>query len=405
MNKKDVQKPLHVQVAEKVIEGLRAGTAPWQIPWDASGMPFLLPYNFQSGKRYKGINALSLLMAGRDDPRWMTYRQAEESGMQVRKGEKSMLIQFVKTTDERTKRDASGKVMHDELGKPIKDITALPHAIIRNAYVFNAAQIDGMPKLERELPGIDWQPNERAEKMIASSGAKILHEYSGKAFYSPKNDAITLPYKDWFSQDHKYYATLLHELGHWTGHSQRLNRDMGNSFGDLLYAKEELRAEIASMIMGQELGIGHDPGQHFAYVESWIKILEDNPFEIFSASMDAERIFNYIMDLERAQQKSVEQEHMHATGLPQGKPPGYLTTGDKIPYNGSVYEVIGHLKQGRLKMQESLFGNSFTLSKGDKLYASLLYLKREMTNEQVRTASNGSGKNLDGDSPLYSANR
>ncbi|WP_431294519.1 hypothetical protein [Pedobacter sp. P26] len=111
------------------------------------------------------------------------------------------------------------------------------------------------------------------------------------------------------------------------------------------------------------------------------------------------------MDLERAQQKSVEQEHMHATGLPQGKPPVYLTTGDKIPYNGSVYEVIGHLKQGRLKMQESLFGNSFTLSKGDKLYASLLYLKREMTNEQVRTASNGSGKNLDGDSPLYSANR
>lgn len=405
MDKKDVQRPLHVQVAEKVIEGLKAGTAPWQIPWDASGKPFLLPYNFQSGMRYKGINSLSLLMAGREDPRWMTYRQAEENGMQVRKGEKSMLIQFVKTTDERTKRDASGKIIHDEQGKPVKETAALPHAIIRNAYVFNAAQIDGVPKLEREKPGADWQPNERAEKMIASSGAKILHEYSGRAFYSPKNDSITLPYKDWFSQDHKYYATLLHELGHWTGHPERLNRNMGNSFGDLLYAREELRAEIASMIMGQELGIGHDPGQHFAYVESWIKILEDNPYEIFLASMDAERIFNYIMDLERKQEKSVAAQQVYAAALPKVKPPAFLTTGDRIPYNGSVYEVLGHLKQGRLRMQESLFGNSFTMGKEDKLYASLLYLKGEMALDQQRPTSIDPGKDLEGGPPIYTANR
>lgn len=405
MDKKDVQKPLHVQVAQKVIEGLRAGTAPWQIPWDSEGIPFLLPYNLQSGKRYKGINAISLLMAGREDPRWMTYKQAEEGGMQVRKGEKSMLIQFVKTTDERTRRDASGKVMHDELGKPIKESVTLPHAIIRNAYVFNAAQIEGMPKLEREKPGASWELNGRAEKLISSSGAEIHHQYTSRTFYDPKTDSITLPYKDWFSQHHKYYATLLHELGHWTGHPDRLNRDMGAGFGDLLYAREELRAEIASMIIGQELGIGHDPAQHFAYVESWIKILEDNPFEIFSASMDAERIFNYIMDLERTQQKSIGEEHVNALRLPQAKSPDYLTTGDKIPYNGSVYEVLGHLKQGRLKMQESLFGNSFTLCKEDKLYASLLYLKQEMAFEELRTAPNTSDKGLDGPSPFYGTNR
>jgi len=405
MDNKEALKPLHVQVAEKVIEGLRSGTAPWQIPWDSDGIPFIMPYNFQSGNRYKGINAISLLMAGRKDPRWMTYRQAEESGMQVRKGEKSMLIQFVKTKDERVKRDSSGKVMHDELGKPIKEIRALPHAIIRNAYVFNAAQIDGMPKLEKETPGTEWAPIERAEKVIASSGAIIHHQYSASAFYDPGKDSITLPYKDWFSESHKYYATLLHELGHWTGHPDRLNREMGGGFGDPLYAREELRAEIASMLIGQEFGIGHDPGQHYAYVQSWISILENNPFEIFSASMDAERILGYVMDLERKQEITNEKLSLDIIQPRPLKAPGYLTTGDKIPYNGSVYEVIGHLKQGRLKMQESLFGNSFTLSKEDKLYASLLYLKREMTNEQERTASNGSGKNLDGDSPLYSANR
>ncbi|MFF5380917.1 ArdC family protein [Pedobacter suwonensis] len=378
MDKKEVHKPLHVQVAEKVIDALRQGTAPWQIPWDSSGMPLLLPYNFQSGNRYKGINALSLLMAGREDPRWMTYRQAEESGMQVRKGEKSMLIQFVKTKDEQLKRDSSGKVIYDELGKPLKETRELPHAIIRNAYVFNAAQIEGMPKLEKEKPGNQWEPIERAEKLITSSGAVVHHQYSANAFYDLKKDSITLPYKDWFSESGKYYATLLHELGHWTGHPERLNREMGGGFGDPLYAREELKAEIASMLLGQELGIGHDPGQHYAYVESWISILKNNPFEIFLAAMDAERILGYIMDIERKQEITNEKVSLNAMQPAPVKTPGYLTTGDKIPYNGSVYEVMGHLKQGKLKMQESLNGNAFTLSREDKLYAALLYLKTQV---------------------------
>ena len=389
MDKGSPTKPMHVQVAERVIEALKNGTAPWQLPWDSNGVQFLLPYNFQSGNRYKGLNAISLLMAGRDDPRWMTYKQAEESGFQVRKGERSMLIQFVKTTDERTKRDESGKVMHDELGKPIKENKELPRAIIRNAYVFNAAQIDGMPKLERGTPGSEWEPIQRAENLIASSGATIRHQYSKEAFYDLKHDAITLPYKDWFSHSHKYYATLLHELGHWTGHPDRLNRNMGNSFGEASYAREELKAEIASMLLGQELGIGHDPGQHYAYVESWISILENNPFEIFSAAMDAEKILGFIMDLERAKEINVQHSHLASLQVPPQKVTDYLTTGDKIAYNGSVYEVLGHLKQGRLKMQESLNGNAFTLSREDKLYAALMYLKRETKNEFQQSIQEG----------------
>ncbi|WP_316761980.1 ArdC family protein [Pedobacter aquatilis] len=378
MNKKEATKPMHVQVAEKVIEALKAGTAPWQIPWDAGRMPFELSYNLQSGKRYRGINSVSLLMSGRDDPRWMTYKQAEESGFQVRKGEKSMMIQFVKTSDERTKRDASGKVLHDELGKPITEKMQLSHAIVRNAYVFNAAQIEGIPQLERQLPAELWEPLERAEKLINFSGAIIHHENAGRAFYDPGKDTITLPQKDWFSESSKYYATLLHELGHWTGHQDRLNRDMGKGFGTESYAREELKAEIASMLLGQELGIGHDPGQHYAYVESWISILEKNPFEIFSASMDAERIFGYVVGLEKGKELSAAESELNALKVPPSKPVSYLTTGDRIQYNGSVYEVLGHLKQGRLKMQESLNGNTFTLSQQDKLYSALSFLKTQM---------------------------
>jgi len=376
---------MHVQVAEKVIQALKAGTAPWQIPWDAGGMPFELPYNLQSGKRYRGINSISLLISGREDPRWMTYKQAEESGFQVRKGEKSMMIQFVKTSDERTKRDASGKILHDELGKPITEKMQLSHAIVRNAYVFNAAQIEGIPTLEWNKPSGLWEPLERAEKLIASSGAIINHENSGNAFYNPKKDAITLPHKDWFSESAKYYATLLHELGHWTGHKDRLNRDMGEGFGTESYAREELKAEIGSMLLGQELGIGHDPGQHYAYVESWISILENNPFEIFSASMDAERIFGYVIGLEKSKELSVGENELNFLKNPSAKTTNYLTTGDKIQYNGSVYEVLGHLKQGRLKMQESLNGNSFILSQQDKLYSALSFLKTQIGKEESQS--------------------
>jgi antirestriction protein ArdC len=402
MAKDQEHKPMHVQVAERVIAALGAGTAPWQIPWDAGAAAFEMPYNLQSGKRYRGINAISLLMASRPDPRWMTYRQAEDSGYQVRKGEKATLIQFVKTADERTKRDASGKVVYDEIGKPVKESYELPRAIVRNAFVFNASQIDGVPELLLKKPQKDWIPIERAEQLLASSGARIYHGYIHQAFYDRSDDTITLPYKDWFSQADRYYATALHELGHWTGHPDRLNRDMGTKYGDPGYAREELRAEIASMILGQELGIGHDPGQHYAYVDNWISILADNPFEIFSASMDAERIANYILGLER--DRNLEKENLKISHLRFGgnRIPQYLTTGDKIPYNGSVYEVIGHLKGGRLKMQESMFGNAFTLSNTDKLYATLLYLKRESS---VAEPAKELIKPLSGEEPLNDLSR
>ncbi|SET57892.1 putative DNA primase/helicase, partial [Nitrosomonas marina] len=113
--------------------------------------------------------------------------------------------------------------------------------------------------------------------------------------------------KHQFETPDRYYATALHELGHWTGHETRLNRDLAHPFGSEGYAREELRAEIASMLFGHELGIGHDPGQHAAYVASWIKTLEEDPTEIFRAAADAEKIQDYVLAFAR-QQELVEQE-------------------------------------------------------------------------------------------------
>ncbi|WGQ08994.1 zincin-like metallopeptidase domain-containing protein [Pedobacter gandavensis] len=370
-------KPLYVQVAEKLIEQLKEGTAPWQKPWDSSNLPaFELPYNAVTGNRYKGINTMSLLIAAYQDPRWMTFNQAASQDWRVKKGEKGSLIQFVKLTDLSTKRDEQGKQVLDELGKPLKVQVKLSKPIITNAWVFNAAQVDGLEPLKRpEIASLGWDPLERAEQLITNSGASIEHKSGDRAFYSPLRDEITMPLREQFNAPDKYYATLLHELGHWTGHSSRLDRSIMNKFGTEDYAREELRAEIASLLIGQELRIGHDPGQHTAYVESWIKMLSDTPFEIHAAAADAEKILGYLIGLERKRELKAERtidNPLTETYVNLKS----LSIGDEIAYKDTVYKVLGHVKQGRLRMEDLGTGNNFLLSKTDGLYSSLLSAKQ-----------------------------
>src|ERR1700746_1270642 len=145
----------------------------------------------------------------------------------------------------------------------------------------------------------DWDPVEQAEKLLQASGAKIEHSQSGGAYYRLSTDTIRLPSPDRFETPSGYYGTALHELGHWTGHPDRLDRDLGNPFGSEGYAREELRAEIASLILGSELGIGYDPAAHAGYVDHWVQILTDTPKEILYAAADAERISDYILTIEQ----------------------------------------------------------------------------------------------------------
>lgn len=375
----DKVKALHVQVAEKLIEQLKAGTAPWQKPWNIDNVPaFELPYNAATGNRYKGINTFSLLLAGYEDPRWMTFNQAAANDWNVKKGEKASLIQFVKTTDLVAKRDESGKPVLNAEGKAVKVTMKLDRPIITTAWVFNAAQVNGIPALQKQDIGtLGWDAVERAEKLIASSGANVTHVAGNRAFYSPFRDKITMPLKAQFEAPDKYYATLLHELGHWTGHKDRLDRSIMNKFGTEAYAREELRAEIASLLIGQELRIGHDPGQHTAYVDSWIKVLQDTPFEIHAAAADAEKIFNYLTGLEQKREIKAVAQPVPEDQLPQKSTASkYLSAGDEISYNDTIYKVQGHLKQGRLRMEDLGTGKNFVLSKNDALHSSLLDAKQ-----------------------------
>ncbi len=299
------KKPFHELVAQKLIEKLQEGTAPWQKPWQPGEPGTFMPINPTTDKRYKGINAILLMSLGHTDQRWMTYKQATAVDAQVRKGEKGTPIQYWKFTEEHIKTDAHGKPVLDAKGEPIKQTVKLERPKVFFATVFNAEQIDGLPPLQPRKQQ-DWNVVERAEQILQACGAVIRHGEQNRAFYRPATDSIHLPDKGQFSTPDNYYATALHELGHWTGHQSRLDRDLVHPFGSEGYAKEELRAEIASMILGDELGIGHDSSQHVAYVGSWIKALQDDPLEIFRAAADAEKIQGYLLGLE---QKQVQEQN------------------------------------------------------------------------------------------------
>ncbi|WP_412758147.1 zincin-like metallopeptidase domain-containing protein [Legionella bozemanae] len=291
--------PYHQVVANQIIESLKAGTAPWLKPWEPGVGTGQIPYNPVTGKRYRGINALYLMLNQNDDNRWLTYKQAQSMDAQVRKGEKGTSIQYWKFHEEQIKHDDAGKPVLDEHGHPLKVQVNLERPKVFYATVFHASQIDNMPELVTKEP--DWSLIERAEKLLHHSGATIIHSEADRAFYRLSTDSIHLPPKEQFKSAANYYATALHELGHWSGHPSRLDRDLGHPFGSDAYAKEELRAEIASMLLGAELGIGHDPSQHTAYIKSWIQVLEDEPLEIFRASADAEKIVNHLCALEQTQ--------------------------------------------------------------------------------------------------------
>ncbi len=292
----------HRKFAERVIAMLKEGTAPWQKPWEpARHSPHFNPV---TGTVYRGINRIITLMSGYDDPRWMTYQQARAAGYQVRRGEKGTHIAHYKWTLEKDRLDENGRPALDADGNPEKEIIRLQRPIVSIYSVFNAAQIDGVPPLSRE-PGYAWNPHERAEKMLEASRAVIRHDQADRAFYRPFTDEIHLPPKERFDAPDKYYATALHELGHWTGHKSRLDRT-GGAFGTEAYAREELRAEIASWMLGEEIGVGHDPGDHAAYLQSWIKALEDDPSEIVRACRDAEDIMGYLFELEKEHEIALE---------------------------------------------------------------------------------------------------
>jgi len=298
-------------VARTLVEAMEKGETPWQKPWSSQSMR---PRNPVTGNAYKGINRILLSLAG-GNGLWVTYRQAQAQGWQVRKGEKGTMIVKVVDLDQQRGQEAG----HGGAGQAAdKAKDSRRNVILRRYFVFGAHQIEGMPELE-PAGELDFHPVDKAEAVLKAmkerTGLKIKHG-GNEACYVPAMDEIRLPTKKAFKSVYDYYAVALHECAHSSLAKHRLDRRdaLGKRWGDEAYALEELRAEIASAIMASDMGIQMDEKQrakhmasHAGYLQSWIKALTKDPSAIFSAAKDAERITEYIMGLER--QATAMEEH------------------------------------------------------------------------------------------------
>ncbi len=312
-DRKNPAQAYHERFAATIIRQIREGTASWQKPWRRGETP--LPTNFATGKPYRGGNTLYLAARGQErgfsDNRWATYRQIKKAGGHVRKGERGEKILFFTRNARRLKLDPkTGEPALDAKGR--KQYEA--RAVVRTYAVFNVEQTRGLD-LSRDQPDADapdWQAHRKADAVIQTQGVPLHHVVGGdRAYYALKEDKIVLPARAHFPDADAYYATALHELGHATGHESRLDREtlqkgVKAGFGSPDYAREELRAEISAMMSGQELGVGHRPQHGAAYVEGWVKALDDNPREIYFAAAEAQRISDHLIEPVREQIKEID---------------------------------------------------------------------------------------------------
>lgn len=314
------------RVADELIEQIERGTAPWTEAWKPGERA--LPYNVKSGKAYRGGNSVWLASTaqrrGYADERWGTFKQVKEMDGHVRRGEKGCAILFWQFESRRLARDQAGRPVLDEHGQPVYETTALPSPRVYPYTVFNAQQCDGLPERSGREGAVQWDGHEAAERVFRESGATIEHSGANRAFYDLGRDHIVLPRKEQFPSAPSYYQTALHEFGHWTGHPDRLNRStlvqgIEDGFGSPNYAKEELRAEISSLMTGDRLRIGHDPTRHAAYVGSWIQALKEDPREIYRASRDAQEMSDYLLERGRVQEQQAAKPRAEEPRIRQGR--------------------------------------------------------------------------------------
>ena len=187
--------------------------------------------------------------------------------------------------------------------------------------MFNAEQARGLP--EQPKPEVEpaWMPQQRAEAVIRAAGVDVRHVRGDRAYYHLKNDEIVLPERSQFPSAKNFYQTALHEVAHSTGHPDRMNREtltkgVAGGWGSTEYAREELRAEIASMMTSDRLKTGHDPERGAAYVEGWIQALQEDPREIHRASADAQKISSRMIGGARDILQQIDKEHTDARSQP-----------------------------------------------------------------------------------------
>lgn len=293
IHSRPVRKDIYSEITNQLVAAIEADPGKPCLPWRRASGPLFMPVNALTKNAYNGVNVVSLWVAAEikrySTPVWATYRQWLELGAQVRKDEKSSLVIFYKEFE----ADPDPQVADDD-GK---------RRVARASYVFNAAQVDGYSAAEAPQPLGPIARIEVADRFVSATGARIQHG-GDQAYYVPSSDHIQMPDEglfcgsDTMTREEGYYATLVHELTHWSGAKHRLDRDFGKRFGEGAYAAEELVAEIGAAFLCAELGVTQETRpDHAQYLAHWLKLLKNDSRAIFTAAARASEAAAYLKRL------------------------------------------------------------------------------------------------------------
>lgn len=212
--------------------------------------------NPTTGRLYRGFNAVRLMRRETRDPRWCTAEQAKAAGWIVHPDAVGVLI---------PERSAAGLVA---------------------TRVFNAGEIHGIPTLGPYIP--DWNVVELGAEVVARHGVKVIEDQASHLFYNVAWDEIHAPPAPAEGDRRSYFSRLIHETLHATGHPSRGNRDFGRSFASEEYAAEEMRTQIATLLVCSRLNLPFSPEDHEEYAARWIALLERDPGAVLRLSAEAE---------------------------------------------------------------------------------------------------------------------
>jgi antirestriction protein ArdC len=288
---------VYTRITNRIIDDLERGVRPWLKPWSVTNAPDRVARPLRhNGEPYRGINVVLLwseaVARGFVSPIWMTFRQAIELGGHVRKGETGSMVVYANRV---------AKTETDENGDEVERETAFLKAYT----VFCVDQIDGLP--DRYANRLGEEPThthagriERADAFVAATDA-VIRNGGNRACYKPTVDRIDMPAYASFHDTststaaEAYYATLLHELVHWTAPTHRCNREFGKRFGDHAYVREELVAELGAAFLCADIGITPEPrADHSAYIASWLSVLRQDRRAIVSAASLAQKATEWL---------------------------------------------------------------------------------------------------------------
>jgi len=279
------QNTIYEMITDRIIKLLEQGTIPWIKPWSGTKSREL-PMNFNSKKEYRGINIFMLACMGYSSRYWLSFKQAQERGGHVRKGEKAVPVIFWK--------------WHKKEDRVTGEEKELP--VLRFYSVFNLDQIDGLETPDAPEPvNANFEPIAEAERIIRAmpNRPEIVHG-EPRAFYRPATDTVNLPKPELFTQPEEFYSTAYHELVHATGHETRLYRRPSNEFrhfGDREYSQEELVAEMGAAFFCGQAGIAQATIENSAaYVQGWLSVLKGSPKLVVHAAAQAQRAADFILD-------------------------------------------------------------------------------------------------------------